>query len=157
LLLHILIVVFVQKRELRRRLVARPSFVTSWITTSTTAPTAGEKKPATMANALEASKKWHQGKPPRPRWMLHIQATFWRVLMGLGMLFHKLAPPRPPKPSFTRQIPSTISGKAGEIGLMFYVPKDYETQRRLWMNRPRMGSFDGAREAEEGGVGGLLG
>lgn len=77
-----------------------------------------------------------QAPKGRPRWVLHLQATFWRVLMGLGMLFHKLAPPRPPKPDFTREIPSTISGKPGNITLHFYVPKDWQTQRRLWEHRP---------------------
>ena len=55
--------------------------------------------------------------------------------MGIGMLLHKLAPPRPPKPAFARTIPSTISGKPGEIGLLFYVPLGYDTQRRLWTGR----------------------
>nr|POF04005.1 arylesterase [Quercus suber] len=56
--------------------------------------------------------------------------------MGLGMFFHRLAPPRPPKPDFLREIPSQISGKPGTIVLHFYVPKDYNTQRRLWQNSP---------------------
>ncbi|KAH9832360.1 hypothetical protein Tdes44962_MAKER08808 [Teratosphaeria destructans] len=99
----------------------------------------------------EASSQWQHPKPPRSRWMLHLQATVWRFLMGLGMLFHKLAPPRPPKPNFQRQIPSTIAGKPGMILLQFYVPKDYETQRRLWKNRPRFG-WDGPGDEEEGEV-----
>lgn len=61
--------------------------------------------------------------------------------MSLGMLFHKLAPPHPPKPNFIRQIPSTISGKAGTITLHFYVPKDYDTQRRLYVDRPQRPSM----------------
>jgi len=52
--------------------------------------------------------------------------------MGLGMFFHKFAPPRPPKPDFYREIPSTISGRPGKIILYFYVPKDYNVQKRLW-------------------------
>ena len=88
----------------------------------------------------------------RPRWMLHLQAVFWRVLMSLGMFFHRLAPPRPPKPDFSRVIPSTISAdKSGSITLNFYVPKDYGTQRRLWTGRgledeeagEEMGKIDG--------------
>lgn len=37
-------------------------------------------------------------KAPRPRWVLHIQAQFWRYLMGIGMFLHKFASPRPMKP-----------------------------------------------------------
>ncbi|EMC92611.1 hypothetical protein BAUCODRAFT_76924 [Baudoinia panamericana UAMH 10762] len=77
-----------------------------------------------------------KAQAPRPRWVLHLQATMWRFLMGLGMLFHKLAPPRPPKPSFTRQIPTTISGTKGTVTLYFYVPRDYATQKQLWMDKP---------------------
>ncbi|KAK0859978.1 hypothetical protein LTR91_009300 [Friedmanniomyces endolithicus] len=75
---------------------------------------------------------------PRPRWLLHLQANMWRFLMSIGMLFHRLAPPRPPKPSFTRSIPSTLSGTPGTIPLQFYVPADWETQRGLWEHRPRL-------------------
>ncbi|KAF2765371.1 hypothetical protein EJ03DRAFT_280262 [Teratosphaeria nubilosa] len=99
-----------------------------------------------MTAPLEHSSQWQHPKPPRPRWMLHLQATVWRFLMGLGMLFHKLAPPRPPKPNFQRQIPSTIAGKPGMITLQFYVPKDYETQRRLarrWGGYPVVINFHG--------------
>lgn len=84
--------------------------------------------------------------------MLSIQAGFWRFLMSIGMLLHKLAPPRPPKPNFSRSIPATISGKAGTIPLQFYVPMDYETQKRLWSNRPRA-ELDGVMsDDEEDGV-----
>ncbi|KAK5128368.1 hypothetical protein LTR85_003036 [Meristemomyces frigidus] len=86
---------------------------------------------------------------PRPRWVLSIQAGFWRFLMSIGMLLHKLAPPRPPKPNFSRQIPATISGKAGTIPLQFYLPMDYESQKRLWSNRPRA-DLDGLDEEEDG-------
>lgn len=77
----------------------------------------------------------YQTREGRPRWVLHMQAVFWRVLMNLGMFFHRMAPPRPPKPGFSRRIPSTISATPGYLDLNFYVPKDYETQRRLWVNR----------------------
>lgn len=66
--------------------------------------------------------------------MLHMQATFWRVLMGLGMFFHKLAPPRPSKPSFYRRIKAHMAGTPGTIDLYFYVPNDYLAQKRLWQN-----------------------
>lgn len=66
----------------------------------------------------------------RPRWILHMQAQVWRVLMGIGMLLHRMAPPHPPKPSFKRSIKATVSSKPGQIDLFFYVPKDYEFHRR---------------------------
>ncbi len=91
----------------------------------------------------------NQTRVARPRWMLHMQAVFWRVLMSLGMFFHRMAPPRPPKPDFSRVIQSTISGKPGSFTLNFYVPNDYNTQRRLWTNRP--GLDVGDDELEEGG------
>lgn len=72
----------------------------------------------------------------RPRWVLHLQATFWRVLMQLGMFFHRFAPPRPPNPSFYRMIDSTVSGRPGQICLYFYTPLDYDTQKKLWTGRP---------------------
>ncbi|CAK3821984.1 AB hydrolase superfamily [Lecanosticta acicola] len=70
----------------------------------------------------------------RPRWVLHMQAVFWRTLMSLGMFFHRLAPPQPPKPSFYKTIDTTISGRPGQITLYFYVPGDYHTQKRLWLD-----------------------
>ena len=72
------------------------------------------------------------GHPPRPRWVLHIQAQFWRFLMQIGMFMHRLAPPRPPPPTFTRTIKPTVAAdKRGHITLNFYVPHDYEAQLRL--------------------------
>ncbi|KAI9683708.1 MAG: hypothetical protein M1820_010913 [Bogoriella megaspora] len=69
--------------------------------------------------------------PPRPRWMLHVQAQFWRVLMSIGMLLHRLASPRPPPPAFVRDIPAKTSPRKGQFRLHFYVPKDYEVHRKL--------------------------
>ncbi|KAL1582285.1 hypothetical protein WHR41_09163 [Cladosporium halotolerans] len=67
----------------------------------------------------------------RLRWILRIQANIWRVLMGLGMLFHRLAPPRPRQPAFSKTIQSTISKKRGPIQLYFYVPPQYERQEGI--------------------------
>ena len=78
----------------------------------------------------------YKNKMARPRWVLHVQAQFWRVLMGLGMFFHKLAPPRPPKYNFVRTIPATVSNKTGTIDLYFYTPMDYRTQKSLWKDHP---------------------
>lgn len=66
--------------------------------------------------------------------------------MDIGMWFHRMAPPRPPRPNFKRTIPSTISLKEGFFDLTFYVPRDYETQRMLWINRPEL---DGAADDPE--------
>lgn len=67
----------------------------------------------------------------RPRWILHIQAQFWRALMSIGMLLHRLASPRPPSPSFTRKIDATISPLKGKFNLNFYVPASYKTNRNV--------------------------
>jgi acetyl esterase/lipase len=70
---------------------------------------------------------------PRPRWALHLEASFWRTAMATGMLLHKCAHPSPPEPTFTRQIPSTLSKLPGTIGLSFYTPAGY----KLASTRPR--------------------
>jgi acetyl esterase/lipase len=56
-----------------------------------------------------------------------MKATIWRVLMKIGMAFHKYAPPRPAPPSFTIKIPSRISSKPGSFKLVFYVPEEYNS------------------------------
>jgi acetyl esterase/lipase len=43
---------------------------------------------------------------------------------------HKLAPPRPPKPDFSRLIPVAVSPQKGHVKIQFYVPKDYEDRKR---------------------------
>lgn len=75
-------------------------------------------------------------KVPRPRWLLHIQAQIWRFLMGIGMFLHRLAPPHPPKPDFIRSIQAKLSGKPGQIDLLFYTPSGYDIQKRLYQDRP---------------------
>lgn len=67
----------------------------------------------------------------RPRWMLHVQAQFWRVLMGIGMMLHRLARPRPSRPAFHKDIEATVSPLKGKFRLNFYVPKDYKQQKKL--------------------------
>ncbi|KAK4570455.1 hypothetical protein LTR86_002535 [Recurvomyces mirabilis] len=92
---------------------------------------------------------------PRPRWMLHFQAVFWRALMGIGMFLHKFANPKPPKPNFSKSIPATISGQKGVIPLQFYVPKDWVTQKRLWEGKPEAQFAEEAlmeEDEEEDGV-----
>jgi acetyl esterase/lipase len=63
--------------------------------------------------------------------MLHVQAQFWRILMGIGMLLHRLARPLPPKPAFHKNIDATISPLKGQFRLLFYVPKDYKANKNL--------------------------
>ncbi|KAF4306490.1 Alpha/beta hydrolase fold-3 [Botryosphaeria dothidea] len=72
-----------------------------------------------------------KSRAPRPRWVLHVQAQFWRFLMEIGMFLHRLASPRPPKPSFTRTVPTTVSPCKGQFKLQFYVPDDYDLQKRM--------------------------
>lgn len=67
---------------------------------------------------------------PPSRLYLRLQAIMWRSLMAIGMFIHRLAPPRPASPSFTRQIPTTISPTSGAVTLHFYVPKSYHADRR---------------------------
>ena len=76
---------------------------------------------------------------PRPRWVLHLQATFWRTLMGIGMFLHRLASPHPPKANFKRRVKSTVSTQSGTFDINFYVPRDYETQRRLGFKKVKNG------------------
>lgn len=51
--------------------------------------------------------------------------------MGIGMMLHKLARPLPPRPSFHKDIDATISPLKGKFRLSFYVPKDYNAQKKL--------------------------
>ncbi|KAH0366079.1 alpha/beta-hydrolase, partial [Aureobasidium melanogenum] len=87
-----------------------------------------QQRPISPIPSTSSSKKTQA--PTRPRWILHLQAQMWRFLMGIGMLLHRMAPPHPPKPSFKRSIKATVSSKPGSFELHFYVPKDYEQNRR---------------------------
>lgn len=84
----------------------------------------------------DVDKRVYKARNNRPRWVLHMQAVIWRFLMQIGMFLHRFAPPRPPKPNFYRMIDTKVSGKPGQICLYFYVPGDYETQKKLWTGRP---------------------
>ena len=73
-----------------------------------------------------------EAKPgSRPRWILHLQAQFWRVLMGIGMMLHRMARPRPSRPAFHQDIDATVSPLKGKFRLNFYVPNDYKRQKKL--------------------------
>ncbi|KEQ75725.1 alpha/beta-hydrolase [Aureobasidium namibiae CBS 147.97] len=92
------------------------------------APVPPQHRPISPQPSTSSSKK--TTGPARPRWILHMQAQMWRFLMGIGMLLHRMAPPHPPKPSFKRSIKATVSNVPGDFELHFYVPKDYEQNRR---------------------------
>lgn len=49
--------------------------------------------------------------------------------MGFGMALGRIAPPRPPSPSFSRVIPTTISPHAGKVTIQFYTPRHYRSTR----------------------------
>lgn len=51
--------------------------------------------------------------------------------MAIGMFIHRLAPPRPPPPSFSKYIPTVISPRKGWVRIQFYVPRDYNLQKDL--------------------------
>lgn len=52
--------------------------------------------------------------------------------MRIGMLLHRLAPPRPPHPTFQRTIAPTVAAdKKGHITLHFYVPRNYAIEAQL--------------------------
>lgn len=64
------------------------------------------------------------------RWILRLKALCLRVAMAIGMVFHKLAPPRPQPHSFSLRITSTVSPAKGSIKLVFYVPRGYRKPSR---------------------------
>ncbi|EAL87970.1 alpha/beta hydrolase [Aspergillus fumigatus Af293] len=74
-----------------------------------------------------------------PRWWLYIQAVFWRFLMRIGMFFHNLPAPRPPRPAFVRSVRSGNS----QIRLHFYCPPDYQKIRREGRRLPVVINFHG--------------
>ena len=51
--------------------------------------------------------------------------------MGIGMMLHRMARPRPPSPSFRRTVEATVSPLKGHFPISFYVPKDYNARKRL--------------------------
>lgn len=73
-----------------------------------------QMRPRSLSHHLSST------KVPSRRW-LKIQATFWRTMMTFGMRFHDWAPPKPPKPSYIKKIPTDTV----PIELLFYLPSDY--------------------------------
>ncbi|KAJ5676127.1 hypothetical protein N7462_009024 [Penicillium macrosclerotiorum] len=75
------------------------------------------------------------------RGWLYVQAVFWRFLMRIGMFLHDLAPPRPPRPAFTRTVQSDVHGHS--VVIHFYCPPNYYEQRRLGHRFPVAVNFHG--------------
>ncbi|KAL2152843.1 hypothetical protein VTH82DRAFT_3998 [Thermothelomyces myriococcoides] len=82
------------------------------------------------------------GDPPS-RWLLRASATWWRSLQYVGMTLHFLAPERPPSPSFSKMIRSTISKTRGEFALQFYTPEGYATAAKTGTKFPAVINFHG--------------
>jgi putative ergosteryl-3beta-O-L-aspartate hydrolase len=78
-----------------------------------------------------------------PRWILRIKAIWWRALMKIAILFDYGRRPNPPRPSFKRRVPLTLSPGSKFIDLQFYVPKDYHSQRRRGKKYPIVLNFHG--------------
>lgn len=98
---------------------------------NTSPPSGSPPSPSSSYVSLHTMGQQPQPPPPRPRWLLHIQAQFWRVLMGIGMLLHKMARPCPPRPAFHRDIEATVSPLKGRFRLNFYVPRQYQRYQKL--------------------------
>lgn len=75
------------------------------------------------------------------RTWLYMQAIFWRFLMRIGMFFHDLTSPRPPRPLFTRSIPFNTRGR--KVVLHFYCPPDYAQRRKAGQRLPVVVNFHG--------------
>src|SRR5271154_1011660 len=80
-------------------------------------------------------------KPPSRKWLI-IQARTWRFLMSLGAPFHDLKFPRPPRPSFVRNIPTSPAGSK-PIHLLFYTPPKYPTLLASGHRFPLIVNFHG--------------
>jgi acetyl esterase/lipase len=81
--------------------------------------------------------------PAPSRWWLRMSAAGWRSMQYVGMTLHFLAPERPPSPSFTKTIPSTISKVKGEFTLQFYTPEVYRTAAKTGRKFPAVVNFHG--------------
>lgn len=63
-------------------------------------------------------------KPPSRKW-LHVQARTWRFLMAIGMHFHDINQPKPPRPAFVHTISTSPRGSK-PISLYIYTPPGYQ-------------------------------
>ncbi len=83
------------------------------------------------------------GPGPRSWWWLRLMAANLRGLNYLGMGLHHRAVDCPPRASFTRRIPSTLSETKGEITLHFYTPERYERAKLTGLTYPALINFHG--------------
>ncbi|KAJ5925582.1 hypothetical protein N7454_008221 [Penicillium verhagenii] len=74
------------------------------------------------------------------RWLC-VQAVIWRFLMRIGMFLHDIAPPRVPKPRFTRTVESNPHCQS--VVIHFYCPPNYEEKRRQGHRFPVAVNFHG--------------
>lgn len=81
--------------------------------------------------------------PTPSRFSLRLSAGWWRSLQYVGMTLHYVASPRPPSPSFSRTVQSTISKTKGEFELQFYTPRGYEEARKTGKTFPAVVNFHG--------------
>ncbi|KAF3913642.1 hypothetical protein ABW21_db0205462 [Orbilia brochopaga] len=88
------------------------------------------KRPEIRRSISNTSTRTTDAIVKRSRWSLHVEAVTWRNLMNIGMYLHTRALPRPPAPTFSRTIPSTLSKQRGQIKLQFYCPPG-------WPKKPR--------------------
>jgi putative ergosteryl-3beta-O-L-aspartate hydrolase len=80
-------------------------------------------------------------KPPSRKW-LHVQAHTWRFLMGIGMRLHDINQPKPPRPTFVHQIPTSPRGSKA-VSLYFYTPPDYQSRLAIGHTYPVVVNFHG--------------
>ncbi|KAK4236595.1 Alpha/Beta hydrolase protein [Achaetomium macrosporum] len=86
----------------------------------------------------------HDAVGPAPsRFWLRMSAAWWRSLQYVGMTLHFQAHKRPPNPTFTKTIPSTISKVKGEFTLQFYTPEGYAVADKTGRKFPAVVNFHG--------------
>lgn len=103
-----------------------------------------DRQPPLTAAQTRPLETAHDAVAPAPsRWWLRASANFWRGLQYVGMTAHFLAPERPPKPKFTKTIPSTISKVKGDFTLQFYTPKGYSHAAATGETFPAVVNFHG--------------
>ncbi|KAI5304549.1 hypothetical protein KEM56_006357 [Ascosphaera pollenicola] len=93
-----------------------------------------------MDSSTDASNAGHGNS----RTWLFVKAVTMRVLMRIGMFFHGFPHIFAAKPSFTRTVlPTTAIGPNEKIDLNFFVPDDYERERRRGKRYPVVVNFHG--------------